>query len=194
MATSALGTKKKDPWARLSSCPPLSPHRSSWFALRLMNFHWSMQGTLLPASPSNAQGGVYKTGGSQLAPDPGPHSSSSASAGSGCFNMQVVVQLVAVLLLVWSVRASALPGEEKSSVQSSGEETKTRKALIMKMLATLLDGADMGHDNPSSSETEELFRSKWEEEPSVLGRLSKITQRDRKAPCKNFFWKTFTAC
>ncbi|XP_063001376.1 somatostatin-2-like [Elgaria multicarinata webbii] len=102
--------------------------------------------------------------------------------------MQLILRFVAVLLLVWSVRGSALPGEEKFSVQSSREQTKARKGLILKMLADLLDGVDVGHDS------EDLLESKLEEDPSTLGQLSHITQRERKAPCKNFFWKTFTAC
>ncbi|XP_053256916.1 somatostatin-2-like [Podarcis raffonei] len=108
--------------------------------------------------------------------------------------MQLVARLIAVLLLVWSMRASALPGEDKFSVQSSREQTKARKGLILKMLADLLDGVDVSRDGTASSDAEDLFESNLEEEPSVLGRLPQLTQRDRKAPCKNFFWKTFTAC
>ncbi|KAF7239289.1 Somatostatin-2 [Varanus komodoensis] len=108
--------------------------------------------------------------------------------------MQFTARFLAVLLLVWSTRASALPGEDKFSVQSSREQTKARSGLILKMLADLLDGADVGRDGTPFSNSEDLLDNKLEEEPSVLGRLSHITQRDRKAPCKNFFWKTFTAC
>nr|XP_020637847.1 somatostatin-2-like [Pogona vitticeps] len=108
--------------------------------------------------------------------------------------MQLMARLVALLLLLWTVRASVLPGEEKFSVQSSREQTKARKGLILKMLADLLDGAEVGQDATPFSDSEDLPESKLEEEPSALGRFSQITQRDRKAPCKNFFWKTFTAC
>nr|XP_060615083.1 somatostatin-2-like [Anolis sagrei ordinatus] len=107
--------------------------------------------------------------------------------------MQLMGRLLAVLLLVWTVRASALPGEDKLSAQSSREQTKARKVLILKMLAELLDGAEVGRE-PTPSESEDPLESKLEDEASVLGRLSQLTQRDRKAPCKNFFWKTFTAC
>ncbi|XP_061457617.1 somatostatin-2-like [Rhineura floridana] len=108
--------------------------------------------------------------------------------------MQLVARIIAVLLLVWSMRASTLPGEDKFSLQSSREQTKARKGLILKMLADLLDGMDVDRDTAASSNSENLLEGKLEEEPSVLERLSQLTQRDRKAPCKNFFWKTFTAC
>ncbi|XP_038232959.1 somatostatin-2-like [Dermochelys coriacea] len=104
--------------------------------------------------------------------------------------MQLVASLVSVLLVVWSVRASALPGEERAAVASSREQTKTRKDMILKMLVGLLDGMDTGRE-AASTDFEEPPESKWEEERLALGQLS---QRDRKAPCKNFFWKTFTSC
>lgn len=34
--------------------------------------------------------------------------------------MQLMASLVSVLLLVWSVRATALPGEERLAIQNSG--------------------------------------------------------------------------
>uniref|UniRef100_A0A8C4WAF9 Somatostatin/Cortistatin C-terminal domain-containing protein n=1 Tax=Gopherus evgoodei TaxID=1825980 RepID=A0A8C4WAF9_9SAUR len=90
--------------------------------------------------------------------------------------------MVSVLLLVWGVRASALPGEERAAVANSREQTKARKEMILKMLVGLLDGMDTGRE------------SKLEEERLALGQLAQLSQRDRKAPCKNFFWKTFTSC
>ncbi|KAJ7306356.1 hypothetical protein JRQ81_009700 [Phrynocephalus forsythii] len=75
------------------------------------------------------------------------------------------------------------------------ELTRARKDLILKMLADLLDGAEVSRrDTTAFSDSEDLPESKLEGEPSELEQLSQITQRDRKAPCKNFFWKTFTAC
>ncbi|XP_015272075.1 PREDICTED: somatostatin-2-like [Gekko japonicus] len=108
--------------------------------------------------------------------------------------MQLVASLLAVLLLVWSVRASALPGEDKLSAQSSREQFKARKGLILKMLADLLDEVDTYHETTASLDPDDPLASELEEEHSILEQLSQTTQRDRKAPCKNFFWKTFTAC
>ncbi|NXA03102.1 SMS2 protein, partial [Sapayoa aenigma] len=101
--------------------------------------------------------------------------------------MQLVASLVSVLLLVWSVRATALPGEERLAIQSTREQSTVRKDAILKMLAGLLDSVDA-----ASPDLEE--EGKLEQERAVLGRLAQLSQRDRKAPCKNFFWKTFTSC
>ncbi|XP_062449410.1 cortistatin isoform X3 [Rhea pennata] len=103
--------------------------------------------------------------------------------------MQLVASLVSVLLLVWSVRATALPGEERLALQNSREQTRVRKDALLKMLADLLE--DAGHEAASPDFEEE---GKLEEERAALGRLAQLSQRDRKAPCKNFFWKTFTSC
>ncbi|NXR10676.1 SMS2 protein, partial [Semnornis frantzii] len=105
--------------------------------------------------------------------------------------MQLVASLVSVLLLVWSVRATALPGEERLAIQSTREQNAARKEVILKMLAGLLDSVDTGREVASPPAEEE---NKLEEERAVLGRLAQLSQRDRKAPCKNFFWKTFTSC
>ncbi|NWI78730.1 SMS2 protein, partial [Dryoscopus gambensis] len=103
--------------------------------------------------------------------------------------MQLAASLVSVLLLAWSVRATALPGEER--LRSTGELSMVRKDAILKMLAGLLDGVDVGREAASRDVEEE---GKLEEERAVLARLAQLSQRDRKAPCKNFFWKTFTSC
>ncbi|KFQ23360.1 PREDICTED: cortistatin [Merops nubicus] len=105
--------------------------------------------------------------------------------------MQLVASLVSVLLLVWSVRAAALPGEERLAMQDTREQSTVRKDAILKMLAGLLDGVDVGREAAAPDMAEE---SKLEEERAVLGRLVQLSQRDRKAPCKNFFWNTFPSC
>nr|XP_013795488.1 PREDICTED: somatostatin-2-like isoform X4 [Apteryx mantelli mantelli] len=71
------------------------------------------------------------------------------------------------------------------------EQTRVRKDALLKMLAGLLEGADAGREAASPDFEEE---GKLEEERAALGRLAQLSQRDRKAPCKNFFWKTFTSC
>ncbi|XP_068068894.1 cortistatin [Anomalospiza imberbis] len=103
--------------------------------------------------------------------------------------MQLVASLVSVLLLVWSVRATALPGEER--LQSTREQSTAHKGVILKMLAGLLDSVDAGSE-AAFPDVEE--KGKLEEDQAALGQLVQFSQRDRKAPCKNFFWKTFTSC
>ncbi|KAM6434904.1 somatostatin-2-like [Liasis olivaceus] len=107
--------------------------------------------------------------------------------------MQMVARFVAVLLLTWSMRVAALPGEDNFSAQSSREQFKARKVLL-KMLQGLLNGVDEDRDAGAFSDFENPLERKLEEQPLMVGQLLHTTQRDRKAPCKNFFWKTFTAC
>nr|XP_056721464.1 somatostatin-2-like [Euleptes europaea] len=98
--------------------------------------------------------------------------------------MQLVASLVAVMLLAWSVRASVLPREDMFSVHSSREQFKVRKGLILKMLAELLDDVETQHEATASFYSDDPPASELEEEHSPT----------RKAPCKNYFWKTFTPC
>lgn len=75
------------------------------------------------------------------------------------------------------------------------ELSKERKELILKLVSGLLDGMDnsMLAGDLVSLEEEEPIESHLEER-AVYNRLAQLPQRDRKAPCKNFFWKTFTSC
>lgn len=73
------------------------------------------------------------------------------------------------------------------------ELSKERKELILKLVSGLLDGAlDTNMLPVETVDLEEPLESRLEER-AVYNRLS-LPQRDRKAPCKNFFWKTFTSC
>ncbi|NXU19402.1 SMS2 protein, partial [Pardalotus punctatus] len=105
--------------------------------------------------------------------------------------MQLVASLVSVLLLAWSVRATALPGEERRAMQSTREWSTVHKDAVLKVLAGLLDSVDVGHEAASPAVGDE---GKLEEQRAVLGQLAQLSERNRKAPCKNFFWKTFTSC
>ncbi|XP_068197627.1 somatostatin-1B-like [Antennarius striatus] len=111
--------------------------------------------------------------------------------------MQLLVVLAALMGLLFSVRAAAmLPVEDRSTISVNRDLSKERKDLILKLVSGLLDGAlDTnvlpGEASPSV-DLEEPLESRLEER-AVYNRLS-LPQRDRKAPCKNFFWKTFTSC
>ncbi|XP_016333823.1 somatostatin-1B-like [Sinocyclocheilus anshuiensis] len=112
-------------------------------------------------------------------------------------SMQLLSSLVSLLLVLYSVRAAAvLPVEERNPAQSR-ELSKEHKELILKLISGLLDGADnsvlAGEIAPVPLDVEEPLESRLEER-AVYNRLSQLPQRDRKAPCKNFFWKTFTSC
>ncbi|XP_066528629.1 cortistatin [Hoplias malabaricus] len=109
--------------------------------------------------------------------------------------MQLLASLVSLLLVLYSVRAAAvLPVEERTPTHNR-ELSKERKELILKLVSGLLDGVDSnalaGELVPV--EVEEPLESRLEER-AIYNRLAQLPQRDRKAPCKNFFWKTFTSC
>lgn len=75
------------------------------------------------------------------------------------------------------------------------ELSKERKEMILRLVSGLLDGALDSNMLPGEAapvDLEEPLESRLEER-AVYNRLS-LPQRDRKAPCKNFFWKTFTSC
>ncbi|KAJ8264984.1 hypothetical protein COCON_G00140830 [Conger conger] len=111
--------------------------------------------------------------------------------------MQFLASLVSFMLVLYSVRAAAvLPGEERSPAHTNRELSKERKEIILKLISGLLDGGDSNMlvgDGGAPVELEEPLESRLEER-AVYNRLSQLPQRDRKAPCKNFFWKTFTSC
>ncbi|KAM9445207.1 cortistatin [Clarias gariepinus] len=105
--------------------------------------------------------------------------------------MQLLASLVSLLLVLYSVRAAAvLPLEERSSTQPM-ELTKEQKELLIALITRILN-AGYNRD-PVPLEEEEPIESRLEER-AVYNRLAQLPQRDRKAPCKNFFWKTFTSC
>ncbi|KAM3872461.1 cortistatin [Diretmus argenteus] len=111
--------------------------------------------------------------------------------------MQLLVVLAALMGVLLSVRAAAvLPVEDRSPVHASRELSRERKELVLKLVSSLLDGALDSNllpgDDASPGDLEEPLESRLEER-AVYNRLS-LPQRDRKAPCKNFFWKTFTSC
>nr|AAL13249.1 somatostatin precursor pro2 [Acipenser transmontanus] len=111
--------------------------------------------------------------------------------------MQLRARLVSLMLVVYSLRVVAvLPGEERLSVHSNRELSKERKEGFLKLLSGLLDRVDssvvLGED-VSPMDLEEPLDSRLEER-AIYNRLSQLPLRARKAPCKNFFWKTFTSC
>uniref|UniRef100_A0A8C6Q6S3 Somatostatin family member 7 n=1 Tax=Nothobranchius furzeri TaxID=105023 RepID=A0A8C6Q6S3_NOTFU len=102
--------------------------------------------------------------------------------------MQLLVGLAALMGVLFSVRAAAVLPIHVSLY-------KERKELILKLVSGLLDGAldtNMLPGEEARVDLEEPLESRLEER-AVYNRLA-LPQRDRKAPCKNFFWKTFTSC
>ncbi|XP_071431788.1 cortistatin isoform X2 [Pithys albifrons albifrons] len=114
--------------------------------------------------------------------------------------MQLVASLGSLLLLLWSLRASALPAEERVAMQSTREQSATRRDAVLRVLAALLDGAAAPELQPQE-DAALAGLAVPDGDRAVPGRMSQLPPqlpqlppRDRKAPCKNFFWKTFTSC
>ncbi|KAM9500853.1 somatostatin-1 [Clarias gariepinus] len=94
-----------------------------------------------------------------------------------CSQMQIVV-LVVFLVLVSGVRAAPRYDLLDHMLQNKGNE----EDLLLKLLSEL----EIPDENDNLSDNDmELNR--------ILRHLP-ITQRERKAGCRNFFWKTFTSC
>ncbi|KAM3824040.1 somatostatin-2-like [Vipera latastei] len=109
--------------------------------------------------------------------------------------MPMVGRFVAVLLLTWSMSATALPGDENFPAQSSRDQPKAQKLLALKMLAGLLNGADANRDDDAARpDFEDLLERKVREDSGMMSQSPHVGPRDRKAPCKNFFWKTYSTC
>ncbi|XP_027026492.1 cortistatin [Tachysurus fulvidraco] len=109
--------------------------------------------------------------------------------------MQLLASLVSLLLVLYSVRAAAVLPLEERIPSDNRELSKERRELIVKLLTLLLNGADNDvlARYLTPPDEEEPIESRLEER-AVYNRLAQLPQRDRKAPCKNFFWKTFTSC
>ncbi|XP_070615436.1 somatostatin-2-like [Erythrolamprus reginae] len=108
--------------------------------------------------------------------------------------MLTVGRFLALLLLTWSMYTAALPAEDNFSAQTSREQSKAQKNLL-KRLAGLLNGVNADRDSAVAfTDFEEPPEIKLEEEPLMLGQSQRLGQRNRKTPCKNFFWKTYTLC
>ncbi|KAJ1145251.1 hypothetical protein NDU88_011542 [Pleurodeles waltl] len=108
--------------------------------------------------------------------------------------MQVLPSLMSALLLVWSVRGTVLPGEQRMSSGHSGVLSQVQKDVLLKVLSGWLDGMEsnlIGGDTTLSADSEEPMEDQTR---LAYGRSSQLASRDRKAPCKHFFWKTFTSC
>ncbi|XP_062888925.1 somatostatin-2-like [Mobula hypostoma] len=99
----------------------------------------------------------------------------------------VTISVVSLLLLLVGVEGTD-PLEDRMKLQ---ELTRSKKSLILKLLAGLLEIDDhlseSGFMYSNTEEAEETSR----EGRSVAGG---IPRREQKAPCKLFFWKTFSHC
>ncbi|XP_078281465.1 somatostatin 6 [Rhinoraja longicauda] len=100
----------------------------------------------------------------------------------------MTISVVSLLLLLLVDGDAADLMEERMTLQ---ELSRNRKSLILKLLAGLLDINDhLGESGYTYSNTEEAGERSLEERAVDAG----IPRREQKAPCKLFFWKTFSHC
>ncbi|KAM4703414.1 cortistatin [Rhinophrynus dorsalis] len=97
-----------------------------------------------------------------------------------------------LLLLVWSVRATNQPEEERLRASHDQDLSAIQEDLLLKLLSGWIDST-----NSNSLELDRGDSDNWESKMiprSSLIKFPYLSPRERKAPCKNFFWKTFTLC
>ncbi|XP_063292358.1 somatostatin-2-like [Pelobates fuscus] len=102
-----------------------------------------------------------------------------------------------LMLLIWSVRATSQPDEDRlrvMRVDHNQELSAMQEDLLLKLLsgwADTVESNSLEMDRGASDVVDNnvIPRSSSAKFPHILPR-----EHDRKAPCKNFFWKTFTVC
>ncbi|XP_066529353.1 somatostatin 6 [Hoplias malabaricus] len=104
---------------------------------------------------------------------------SSGAEDGGMFIMRLMLSLLPLLLIAWT-NTDALPIDNKLP-QSNEVLTKDQKELLMKIMSELAE-LNMTVKDLGAVDLEQL----------LSGKLGLIPQE--KSPCKNFFWKTFSAC
>ncbi|XP_067826180.1 somatostatin-2-like [Heptranchias perlo] len=105
--------------------------------------------------------------------------------------MRWLMTVSVVTLMLLAVIEGADPLEERMKLQVNREVTKNTKYLILKLLSRLLEIDDNLLENGFTSlNPEEAEETSLEERSAVAG----IPRREQKAPCKQFFWKTFSHC
>ncbi|KAJ8008303.1 hypothetical protein DPEC_G00103440 [Dallia pectoralis] len=106
-----------------------------------------------------------------------------------CSPLQVL--LVALLVTVWPARVDAAPHSDLLTEvlgrdSTEGNADLSRMLLLLKM-SELMNSAT--GQNEVLPDLEEDLGIREE----VVRQLP-LTHRERKAGCRNFFWKTFTSC
>ncbi|XP_075459219.1 somatostatin-2-like isoform X1 [Ascaphus truei] len=114
-----------------------------------------------------------------------------------------------LLLLVWTVTATSRPEEEplrathnqhtrdRLRLLQDGRRNqggKTELGALQQDLLKLLSGwMDSPDSNSLEMDREASVEDKLVPRSSSM-KFPRLYPRERKAPCKNFFWKTFTMC
>ncbi|XP_020365362.1 somatostatin-1A-like [Rhincodon typus] len=114
-----------------------------------------------------------------------------------CSRVQCALALLSIALAVLSAGAAPTADRYRELLQTSmaGAEPRSKAELIKYNLVQLL--AELANAENEVLDGEDLPRMAKQDEVRVdLERSANPNspQRERKAGCKNFFWKTFTSC
>ncbi|XP_062850351.1 somatostatin-1A [Trichomycterus rosablanca] len=101
-----------------------------------------------------------------------------------CSQLQVMVLVLSVLVMVGRIQAAPRTDLLTYLLENEPDENKDLSYILL--LKLLSEMEIPGENNVLSLEDGEVKNH-------VLRQLP-YTQRDRKAGCRNFFWKTFTSC
>ncbi|TSR39592.1 Somatostatin-2 [Bagarius yarrelli] len=99
--------------------------------------------------------------------------------------MRVLLSLIPLLLIAWSTNTHALPVQSKPP-NSNEVLSKEQMDFMTKFLANLAE-LNMTIKDLETMDPEQLSKLS---ERTALG----LPPAREKSQCKNFFWKTFSAC
>ncbi|XP_030634993.1 somatostatin-1A [Chanos chanos] len=104
-----------------------------------------------------------------------------------CSQLQVFTVVVSISVLACTVNA-APQRDVLTQILNSDMDPKSSEELSRVLLVKLLSDLVSPRDNDILSEVEALGGR------DMMVRQLPLSHRERKAGCRNFFWKTFTSC
>ncbi|XP_069754005.1 somatostatin 1, tandem duplicate 1 [Narcine bancroftii] len=113
-----------------------------------------------------------------------------------CGRAQCALAFLTITLAVLSVDSAPADARYRGMLQRlAAAGTRDKAELAEYSLAQLL--AELANAENEALEADDVSRAAQEDEVRMeLERSANpnLAQRERKAGCKNFFWKTFTSC
>ncbi|XP_032888098.1 somatostatin [Amblyraja radiata] len=112
-----------------------------------------------------------------------------------CRRLHCALALLTIALAVLTVGAAPTDSSYRRMFQRLAAGSRVKADLAEYSLAQLL--AELANAENQALETDDVSRAAQENEVRMELERSvnpNLAQRERKAGCKNFFWKTFTSC
>ncbi|XP_072895073.1 somatostatin 1, tandem duplicate 1 [Hemitrygon akajei] len=113
-----------------------------------------------------------------------------------CRRVQCALALLTIALAVLTVGSAPTDGRYRGMLKKLAAAGARGKAELEEYsLAQLL--AELANAENEALEADDVSRAAQEDEVRMELERSvnpNLAQRERKAGCKNFFWKTFTSC